>query len=265
MRLLIPTRSQPTEPIVAWLDALARKTDVEARLIAVGDAGRLAPDTGKLRGLVQVEAVTRTGDTAAAILAEAEEYQPGFIAVATRGLRGLVASVRGSLASALVAQSTVPLALFGPQCRPSSTIERLVLPLDGSAYAARSLSAIAAAARELGIGVTLVEVLHQERSGVAAPGDPGAARDILESSYLTNIAHELGDVEIDWDVAHGDPAAMICDMVSDLPGRVIVMTSHGHAGIRRKLVGSVTEATVARSVAPVVVIPPRWSPADTTP
>jgi nucleotide-binding universal stress UspA family protein len=265
MRLLIPTKRVPTEPMVSWLDAVARKTDLEVRLVTVRDAGGPPPDPGKLRGLVQAEAVTRTGETVAAVLAEAAAYEPAFIAIATRGLRGIVASVRGSLASALVAESTVPLALFGPQCRPSTTFERLILPLDGSAYAARSLPAIAAVARELQLGVTLVEVFHEERSGVAAPGDPGAARDILESSYLTNISHELHDVDIDWDVAHGDPAAVICDMVHDLPGRVIVMTSHGHAGIRRKLVGSVTEATVARSVAPVVVIPPGWSPAAATP
>lgn len=261
MRLLIPTTSRPTEAMAAWLDALARKTDVEVRLVAVGDGEQSIPEAGPLHGLVQVEAVRRSGEALTTILAEAKDYQPAFIAIATRGLRGVVASVRGSLATALVAESAVPLVLFGPHCRSSATIDRLILPLDGSAYAARSLTAIAATARELRISVTLVEVLQRERTSVAAPGDPAAARDIMESSYISRVAHELPDVDVDWDVAHGDPAQSVCDMAGQIPGRVIVMTSHGHAGIRRKLVGSVTEATVARAIVPVVVIPPNWAPA----
>lgn len=261
MRILVPTKSQPAEPMVAWLDAVARRTDLEVRLVAVGDGGRMPPNPGKLAELANTDAVARTGETVPAVLAEAADFRPAFIAIATRGLRGILASVRGSLASSLVAETTIPLALFGPQCRPAGALERLILPLDGSAYAARSLSAIASAARELGLGVTLVEVLHQEDAGTGAPVERAAARDVVESSYISHVAHELSDIEVDWDVGHGDPVDAICDMAVDRPGAVIVMTSHGHAGLRRKLVGSVTEAVVARCVAPVVVIPPRWAPA----
>jgi nucleotide-binding universal stress UspA family protein len=258
MRFLIPTTSEPTEPMTSWLAAVAGKTDVQVRLLAVGDDAR-APEPGMLRSFLQPEVMTRRGDAAAGVIAEAAAYQPAFIALATRGLRGMVASMRGSLAASLIADATVPLALFGPECRPTTTMKRLILPLDGSAYAARSLPAIAAMARELGLHITLLEVMD-EAAPSAAPGDPGSARDIMESSYITHVAHELNGLEVDWDVGHGDPVLAITDIAASRSGSVIVMTSHGHAGLRRKLVGSVTETVVARATVPVVVIPPHWRP-----
>jgi nucleotide-binding universal stress UspA family protein len=131
MRFLIPTTSAPADPIASWLAAVARKTTVEARLVAVGDDAA-APTSGALASFLTPELVTRSGDATEGVLAEAAAYQPAFIALATRGLRGVVASVRRSLASSLIAEATIPLALFGPECHPAVTIERLILPLDGS-------------------------------------------------------------------------------------------------------------------------------------
>ena len=258
MRFLIPTTTEPSNIMVSWLAAAARKTDVEARLIRIGERDN-APGTAALKAAVKVDTVVRAGDRVREVIVEVQQYQPDFIAMSTRGLRGLVASARSSLATALVSEASVPLVLFGPKCESTTSIERLVMPLDGSAYAARAVDAVANAARNLDVGVTLIEVLHSH-GAPASQADWRAARDVLESSYLAHVGRVLGGIGTDWDVAHGDPRQTIGDFAAARPGSLIVMTSHGHAGLRRKVIGSVTEAVVATARVPVVVVPPRWTP-----
>jgi nucleotide-binding universal stress UspA family protein len=51
----------------------------------------------------------------------------------------------------------------------------------------------------------------------------------------------------------GDPAGMICDVASRLPAGVVVIGSNGHGGLRRAIMGSVSDHVVRHSPCPVIV------------
>jgi nucleotide-binding universal stress UspA family protein len=57
----------------------------------------------------------------------------------------------------------------------------------------------------------------------------------------------------------GDPAAALLGHLAEIERAVVCMASHGHGGLRRRLIGSVAEAVIRRSPVPVVVHGPQTS------
>jgi nucleotide-binding universal stress UspA family protein len=62
------------------------------------------------------------------------------------------------------------------------------------------------------------------------------------------------DVEVVEHVAGGRPHKVIADYADDHGMDLIVMGSHGRAGVRRALLGSVTERTLRSTHVPVLVV-----------
>jgi nucleotide-binding universal stress UspA family protein len=121
---------------------------------------------------------------------------------------------------------------------------RVVVPLDGSAESAVALPVTRTLAT--GGGVTLVRV-------VSSTDETDQARRSLE-----RIAPELASagLQVDVVVRVGDPAREILDQVQMQNADLIVMRTHGRAGLPRAVLGSVTERVVADSPVPVVVLRP---------
>jgi nucleotide-binding universal stress UspA family protein len=57
-------------------------------------------------------------------------------------------------------------------------------------------------------------------------------------------------------VTIGSPAARLLDEVKSLPRPIIVMSTRGASGIKRWVLGSVTDKVVRSSGLPVLVVPP---------
>jgi nucleotide-binding universal stress UspA family protein len=58
-------------------------------------------------------------------------------------------------------------------------------------------------------------------------------------------------------VLDGDPAGALLDHLADSDRTLVCMSSHGHGGIRRRLIGSVTEQLIRRAPTPVIVTGPQ--------
>jgi nucleotide-binding universal stress UspA family protein len=54
-------------------------------------------------------------------------------------------------------------------------------------------------------------------------------------------------------VLDGDPTGALLDHLAELDRALVCMSSHGHGGIRRRLIGSVAEQIIRRAAAPVIV------------
>jgi nucleotide-binding universal stress UspA family protein len=107
----------------------------------------------------------------------------------------------------------------------------VVVPLDGSEQAARALPYGERLARSLGARVRTVSV--------------GGGRGVAAEVCL-----------------EGDPAAALLDHLAQNEHAIVCMASHGHGGLRRRLVGSVAEAVLRRSPVPVVVLGPEAAQRD---
>jgi nucleotide-binding universal stress UspA family protein len=123
---------------------------------------------------------------------------------------------------------------------------RVLLPLDGSFEAESILGAVLPLAERRPLRVTLFGALSRDASR------PGT------ESYLARAAEALRGPRIDvrCETCFGDPApSIVAHSISDNVD-FIAMTTHGRSGVRRLLMGSVTEKVLRQATVPLVTCRP---------
>ena len=144
----------------------------------------------------------------------------------------------------------------------------LLIALDGSRFAERSLEAALQIALRFESKVTLLRVTAPEAQPVVM--GPAASLANLErieqttelemeeaEAYLESIRRPWSGLGITArsEVTCGDPAEMILNTASAVDADLIVMTTHGRSGLSRLIYGSVAEAVLRRSPIPVLLVP----------
>ncbi|MFC7232645.1 universal stress protein [Saliphagus sp. GCM10025308] len=150
--------------------------------------------------------------------------------------------------------------------------ERILIPTDGSSVAevavehaldhaekygaeVHALYVVDTDAVAYGLGTEQVDRLRQgDFQGMTelrekAEAATGYVRDLAEAKGLSVVEHYSG----------GRPHALIADYVEDNDIDLVVMGSHGRSGVRRALLGSVTERTLRSTTVPVLVVDARKS------
>jgi len=127
--------------------------------------------------------------------------------------------------------------------------EKLLVPLDGTAESAVALPIARAMARATGATFTLLRVVaanEDERARSAAQND------------LDGVASELtaGGLMAKTVVRTGDPAQEIVEQARADAADLIVMRTHGRAGLARAFLGSVAERVLTLSPVPLVLVRP---------
>ena len=74
------------------------------------------------------------------------------------------------------------------------------------------------------------------------------ARAVLEVAQTT-----LGLPDVETLVVKGSPGPTVCDLAAELPASVIVMGTRGRGGIRRAVLGSVSDHVVRNAPCPVLI------------
>ena len=144
----------------------------------------------------------------------------------------------------------------GPQ--DDLRIERLLVPLDGSAQAENAISVAQLLAVRFSAEVDLVATVPaaaRDRKPEGAASLPGEA---AMEEYLNQIAESLrpSGIIVDIDVSRGEPSTQINTIANDSETDLIVMTTHGRSELERLFVSDVTERVVRTSRVPVLVIRP---------
>jgi nucleotide-binding universal stress UspA family protein len=127
--------------------------------------------------------------------------------------------------------------------------EKLLVPLDGTAESAIALPMARAMARTPGATFTLLRVVPDEK-------DEQARRDAQRE--LDAVAAELtaAGLTAQTVVRTGDPAQQIVQQARADATDLIVMRTHGRAGLARAVLGSVAEHVLALSPAPLLLLRP---------
>jgi nucleotide-binding universal stress UspA family protein/predicted transcriptional regulator len=73
--------------------------------------------------------------------------------------------------------------------------------------------------------------------------------------YLEGIGESFGSSGVHVEVMQGDPSESILTLLQTVQRPVVVMTSRGHRGVRRLILGSVAFDVVQRAPCPVLVVP----------
>ncbi|MGD0574408.1 MAG: universal stress protein [Anaerolineales bacterium] len=199
-------------------------------------------------------------DVARSLVAHSQELAPDLIIMCTHGRGGLRGALFGSKAQQVVGQGATPVLLVPPTAEgkepPSFTLRRILIPLDGSAAHEKALPA----ALELGqafdatilllLVVPTLTTLPAEASGtgILLPGAMSAVLDLAcegGADYLRRQVDRIraAGIACEAEVVRGDPVATIVEFSESLNADLVVLSTHGKAGM---------DAFWARSVAPMV-------------
>jgi nucleotide-binding universal stress UspA family protein len=136
--------------------------------------------------------------------------------------------------------------------------------LDGSDLAERVLPVAIELAKQRDLEIVLIRAYNIPTSayagieGYALPMDD-LLKDMRDEAceYLENKVADVkkrGIARVSFAAKEGLPADEIISFAKNLPGGLIAMSTHGRSGVRRWVLGSVTETVVRHSENPVLVI-----------
>jgi len=84
-----------------------------------------------------------------------------------------------------------------------------------------------------------------------------AANEARARELASSVATELGFPGAATMVLRGDPGVAICRHAEEIGAAVIVLGTRGHGGLRRAVLGSVSDYVVRHATCPVLVTSPR--------
>jgi nucleotide-binding universal stress UspA family protein len=226
---------------------------------------RLAYDLRADGVKVRVEALV-IADTAVAIDEAARIFNVDMIACATHGRSALGRLVRGGVAWRAVANSPVPVMLLHVDdaygAMPTFMPDRILVPLDGSAYSETALPLAGELAEEWKAEVVLTQVVPDVHvnDGPFTYGAYDIIPEILHAEvkeardHLVELARTL-PVRVHVEVSSGPVIDALVSSIARNGVTHVVMASHGRTGLSRVIVGSVADGLIHRLHLPIVVIP----------
>jgi nucleotide-binding universal stress UspA family protein len=219
---------------------------------------------------IPVSAVVLDGAVADALQAQIESTGTDLVVSTTHGRGPLSRFWLGSVADQLMRRLHVPLLLIRPAgdatLAPTS-VEKVLIALDGSPFAERALSSATALGRVFEASYALVFVVEPplpiaDPSGLMVlPTSGDTERRIRENArqYLDRIAERLrkdGCVVTCHAVDGPNAAGTILGQADAINAGLIVLASHGAGGFERLVVGSVADKVIRGSTRPVLVVRP---------
>lgn len=137
-------------------------------------------------------------------------------------------------------------------------LANVLVPLDGSSLAETALPTAISLVRRKHGHVELV-IVHEEVPYEWEGYEDGPWHSMNESKQVRYLNDKAGQLSVarDMTVGHtllrGDVADQICARAAEVGADMIVMGTHGRAGLMRALVGSVADAVVRRATIPVLL------------
>lgn len=197
----------------------------------------------------------------------AEQVDAGMVVMATHGRGGVRRAWLGSVADYLVRNVTLPVLIVRPGMNLAAAGRHILVPLDGSAFSEAALDeacALAVANRQDLILLRVVQPVMQPMAGLEAPylgvdHERTAFHRSAAEDYLLQLEERVRTTGVKCSTVvtvDAAPGASIVDLARPAHFAMIVMATHGRAGLRRVISGSVTDQVVRRADVPVMVIRP---------
>jgi nucleotide-binding universal stress UspA family protein len=228
-----------------------------------GAREKLEAEAEKVRRLGEVAVShARVGQADAEISHLAEEIGAGLIVVGSRGLGPFRRLLLGSVSESVVRHAPGPVLVVreGGDRLP----ERILLAVDGSSESRLARDAAAELSAAAGAEVHVVHVLpspgHMYGPHLYSPEVKSSLLERVESEareFLDRQAEEIssaGGKVGGTRVLLGNAPAEIVKLAEELRAGLTVLGSRGLGGVRRALLGSVSESVVRHAHNPVLVV-----------
>ena len=185
------------------------------------------------------------------------------VVMTTHGLGGAKRLWLGSVADGLVRRVPAPVLLWRPRgedldLTERPTLQRILVPLDGSELAEAMLFWAKELARLFTVPISLVGIVPMSRPfGVEAPGEEELAASEEElAAYLSGVARRTKEerISVDTAVLRGPFVANeILSHQKRVGADVVALSTHGRGGLTRLLLGSVADKVIRGSEGHVLV------------
>lgn len=191
-----------------------------------------------------------------------------LVAMSTHGRSGLGRLIFGSVAEEVVQGAIVPVLL----ARSASTAEArhdyltggyasIVVPLDGSEFAAQALQVAKKLAAPTRAILTLVSALTDlptspDLSSAHSPSSEELDSSVARASALQHQRRHLEaeGFNVRTKLEHGSPAEVVRRIAHEANADLIVMSTHGRAGLARLIPGSTAMRVVCHADCPVLLV-----------
>ncbi len=204
------------------------------------------------------------GDPVDEIVNRITEIDADMVAMATHRGSMIARGVLGSVTDRVLRSSSVPVLTVRPGeleefVGNAGAPNVLVVPLDGSEMSEQAIAPAIEIAVDSGAEIVFVEAIQQLAGSGIDYYYSGTEEREESLEYLQGFARMAANdgVRASIEVVIGPPAVRIIEKAQEFDGALIVMSSHGSAGIKRWIVGSVADKVIRSSRRPVLVVPPR--------
>jgi len=232
----------------------AATPEVEARLRSPYEKALASTqEWAEARGLA-LETLLVKGDPHEALCAATRDYSCDLVVIGKRGQELPPGARMGKVTERVIGYCHTDVLVV--PVRGALDLGRLLLPVDGSRFSRRAADRGLALAAEAGASLLVISALD------APPGFatevPEVAQDLLNNleDLVAGVAQKARDRNIPCQtrVAVGSAYRLIVDAAAEWDAGLIVMGSHGRTGLKRLLMGSVTERVVGDAPCPVLVV-----------
>jgi nucleotide-binding universal stress UspA family protein len=217
---------------------------------------------------LKVDSLIEIGSPADTIVRVGARDARALIAMATHGRSGLQRWTMGSVADKVLHATSNHLLLIRPREEAGAEEEaltKIVVPLDGSELAEKVLPDVMELGQKMSAEIILLRAyalplsIYGMGEGEYIPKmDELQSRVRLEAKeYLDAKVEELkakSPATVSSVLLEGFGPAEIVDFAKKTPANLIAMCTHGRSGMKRWVLGSVTERVVQASGDPVLVI-----------
>ena len=207
----------------------------------------------------------RVGRPHSQICELAGEIQADLIVLSTHGRTGWERALLGSTAERVIRHAPCPVLVARPTSRGKSglKLQKIVVPTDFSACAARGLHYAIDLAKLFKAGLSLINVsqLHHDLPPVVIYSDAALNRWAAEvaEAHMADLVRETDFEGVKFETVHknGSPARKVCRYAVKEAADLIVTSTHGRTGLSHTLIGSTAEKISRYARSPVLIVPSR--------
>lgn len=141
------------------------------------------------------------------------------------------------------------------QVCPTARLEKLLLSADGLKYSEAAINRAIGFAKSYGSEMKVISVVDVTEEFVARA--PGALEGLVKNAkdIVEDVKKKVSSegIKAEGIVREGEAYRVITELASKEKVGIIVMGSHGRTGLKRLLMGSVTEKVIGYAPCPVLV------------
>ncbi len=209
-------------------------------------------------------------NVARSIVQHSQEMNVDLVIMCTHGHGGLRELLFGSKAQQALQQGTQSILLLFPREDDSISpfnLQRILVPLDGTAAHERALPIAIMIARTFGAELHLVLVIptlatlsgDQAVSGLLLPSTTRAILDLSQEDAADYLEQVIARCRAEGVVAHaevlrGDIVPEVLGLAERLNVDLIVLASHGRTGLDALFTGSVASRIAGRKIRPLLLV-----------